>query len=208
MLSEPPVLRPAVPAFQSAQKTEAANQNSDPEQQQILEHPTYTTHWHLQPPRNGVNVDPLGIRKVNAAAHPAGGMRFLEGGRCLAKRASAEPRYRRVRDVVGARYLDQGFLARSKPLAGFPFARLLPSSVRARISSRSNSAMPANMVMSRRPCAVVVSAPAVVTSRPQQITDPTECWLTGPQPRPGGVPDRLKPQPAEDRSQWPRNDLV
>jgi hypothetical protein len=31
MISEPPVLRPAAPAFQNAQKTEPANQNREPE---------------------------------------------------------------------------------------------------------------------------------------------------------------------------------
>src|SRR3989442_14600475 len=35
---------------------------------------------------------------------------------CFAKRAAAEPRYRRVAHIVAPGYLDQRFLARSKPL--------------------------------------------------------------------------------------------
>jgi hypothetical protein len=36
MISDPPVLRPAAPAFKGAQTTKAAKQNSEPNQQQIV----------------------------------------------------------------------------------------------------------------------------------------------------------------------------
>jgi hypothetical protein len=87
------------------------------------------------------------------------------------------PRDRGLRDVVrprdiGLRFAISESLDSLLPLVGslsaggrpkrtpLAFARVLPSLVRARISSRSNSASPPNTVSISRPCAVVVSAHA------------------------------------------------
>ena len=76
-------------------------------------------------------------------------------------------------DVVGTRNVRLRF-ARSEPLERFlalmgctprACARFLPSPVRARISSRSNSAKPPRTVSITRPCDVVVSAQASLRER-------------------------------------------
>ena len=100
------------------------------------------------------------------------GVRASEGGACLAKRA--QPTDGRGIDGVGLCDIGQGF-ARIEPLESFlPLVgcqlrrtaklhstglRAFPASpVRARISSRSNSAKPPSTVSMSRPCGVVVSA--------------------------------------------------
>jgi hypothetical protein len=69
--------------------------------------------------------------------------------------ASGSPASRR--EMASRRWcgVNLGRLPMATPLA---FARSRPSPVRARISSRSNSAKPPRMVSIKRPCAVVVSA--------------------------------------------------
>jgi hypothetical protein len=56
-------------------------------------------------------------------------------------------------------------------------ARFLPSPVRARISSLSNSASPPSTVSISRPCAVVVSAQVSFRLRKPACPSPTECGL-------------------------------
>ena len=61
------------------------------------------------------------------------------------------------------------------------FARFLPSPVRARIISRSNSAKPPRTVSINRPCGLVVSAqdrasPWIARDRPCQPWLPDGCW--------------------------------
>ena len=89
-------------------------------------------------------------------------------------RFSLQPADGRGVHVVGTRHISlrfpigepcQGFLPLVwRQLPGRPnrtprsFARFLPSPVRARISSRSNSAKPPRIVSISRPCGLVVSA--------------------------------------------------
>jgi hypothetical protein len=71
--------------------------------------------------------------------------------------------------------LMQGQLVRRADLTPIAFARRLPSPVRARISSRSNSAIPASMVISSLPCAVVVSAQVSASDlKPAPVADRIE----------------------------------
>ena len=84
---------------------------------------------------------------------------LMIGALCVKTRAEQEPEL----GIFGAAGGHTTRLVRRSSRSTRPkrtpraFARLLPSPVRAGISSRSNSAIPASMVTSRRPCGVVVN---------------------------------------------------